>query len=301
MEDKRLVIAALPAFNEEHSIAKMVLGCRKYVDKVVVIDDGSFDATGEIAEALGATVVRHSENRGYGASLQTIFLTAREMGVDSMVVIDSDGQHDPKDIPKLLEPLENGADLVIGSRFINGKGGNVPVYRKVGMKVLDKATNISGGVRVSDSQSGYRAYSRLAIDKIQINGNDMSAGSEILLQVKDKDLKVEEVEINCDYNVKDASSQNPISHGVKVLVQILRDMEFRRPLYYFTVPGMIFTIIGLGMGINVYKWTVATGRLPIGPTLFMITAMLIGILSVFTGLILHSISRLLYEYSMDKK
>jgi len=285
----------MPAFNEEKYIARTIVGCRKYVDQVVVVDDGSIDATAEIAEALGAIVIRHQHNMGYGAALQTIFKTAREMDADAMVILDSDGQHDPAEIPKLLEPLNNGADLVIGSRFINGNGDSVPGYRKVGMKVLDKATNFAGGIQVSDTQSGFRAYGKKAIEKIRFNDNDMSAGSEILMQIKDHDLKVEEVEIHCNYNVEEASSQNPVSHGVKVLVQIIHDIELRKPLYYFTMPGIILMVVGLGMGVNFLEIWRTGGRLPFGPTLFMIMATLIGTFATFTGFILHTISRLLSE------
>jgi glycosyltransferase involved in cell wall biosynthesis len=211
----------MPAYNEERYIARMVLGCRKHVDEVVVVDDGSTDATAEIAEALGAHVIRHQQNQGYGAALNSCFTVARDMDVRRMVIIDSDGQHDPGEIPKVLGPLDNGADLVIGSRFLHGNvnNGRIPAYRKVGMKVLDVTTNLAGGIHVSDTQSGFRAYGKRAIEKIRISGNGMSAGSEILMQVKDNNLNVEEVEIHCDYNVKDASSLNPVSHRVKIFVQ----------------------------------------------------------------------------------
>lgn len=285
----------MPAFNEEKYIAKTIIGCGKYVDKVVVVDDGSSDATAEIAKALGATVISHPKNRGYGAALQTIFRTAREMNADSMVIIDSDGQHNPVEIPKLLEPLNNGADLVIGSRFLNGNGDNIPPYRKVGMKVLDEATNFVGGIHVSDTQSGFRAYGKKAIEKIRFKGNDMSAGSEILMQIKDHDLKFEEVEIHCNYNVEKASNQNPVSHGVRVLAQIISDIELRKPLYYFTVPGFVLMVIGLCIGINFLELWRTGGQLPFGPTLFMIMATLIGTFSAFTGIILHSTSRLISE------
>lgn len=294
-----LTIAAMPAHNEEHAIAKVVLDCKKYVDKVVVVDDGSTDATAEIAEALGAYVVQHQKNGGYGAAIRTCFETARELGADRMVIIDSDSQHDPAEILKLLEPLNNGADLVIGSRFINGNGENVPAYRKVGMKVLDVATNIAGGIDVSDSQSGYRAYGRKAIEKIMVKDNDMSAGSEILMQAKDHDLKFEEVEIHCDYDVEGASSQNPVSHGVKVLVQILRDMELRRPLYYFTVPGMVMAVFGLGLGLSFLRTFYLGGSLSFGPTLLMNMLTLVGTFMAFTGIILHSMSRMIYELKME--
>jgi glycosyltransferase involved in cell wall biosynthesis len=290
-----ITIAAMPAFNEEKHIAKTIIGCMKYVDKVVVVDDGSSDATAEIAEALGAIVIKHPENRGYGAALQTIFNTARDMNVERMVIIDSDGQHDPGEIPKLLQPLNNGTDIVIGSRFVNGNGKNVPAYRKVGMKVLDTATNIAGSINISDSQSGFRAYRRRAIEKIRIKGNDMSAGSEILMQMKDHDLKFEEVDIHCNYGVEKASKQNAISHGLKVMVHILGEIELRKPLYYITLPGLILMFAGLVMGYNSLELWRTGGQLPFGPTLFMMMATITGTFSVFSGLILHSVSRLLNE------
>lgn len=179
-----LIIAAMPAYNEGHVIAEVIIHCTKHVDKVVVVDDGSSDNTAEIAQSLGAFVVRHAKNLGYGAALRSCFYTAQELGADAMVVIDSDGQHNPDEIPKLLTPLKQGFDLVIGSRFIKGNGKNVPLYRKIGMKVLDAATYLAGGINATDSQSGFRAYGKKAIEKIQFNGDDMSAGSEILIQAK---------------------------------------------------------------------------------------------------------------------
>lgn len=155
-----ITIAAMPAYNEAHAIAEVIKGCKKYVDRVVVVDDGSTDNTVDIAESLGAYVVRHEINRGYGAALRNCFEAARNLGAGAMVIIDSDGQHDPSEIPQLLEPLKQGFDLVIGSRFVNGNGKNVPIYRKFGMKVLDVATYIAGGLNVTDSQSGFRAYGK---------------------------------------------------------------------------------------------------------------------------------------------
>ncbi len=296
-----VTIAAMPAFNEEKHIAKTIIGCRKYVDKVVVVDDGSSDATAEIANALGAIVIKHPENRGYGAALQTIFKTAREMNADKMVIIDSDGQHDPREIPKLLEPLNNGADIVIGSRFVNGNGKNVPAYRKVGMKVLDAATNIAGGISVSDSQSGFRAYRRRAIEKIRIKDNDMSAGSEILMQMKDHDLKFEEVEIHCNYGVEKTSSKNPMAHGFSVLMSILNNVGTKRPVAYLGLPGTILILIGVFYG----GWTIelysSTKILPIGNALISVMATIIGVFSVFTAIILYTITNFFEKMGLSKR
>lgn len=290
-----LTIAAMPAYNEERSIAKMVLGCKKYVDVVVVVDDGSSDATAEIAEALGAHIVRHPKNQGYGGALRSCFETARKLDAEKMVIIDSDGQHDPAEIPKLLEPLNDGADIVIGSRFCDGNGHNIPAYRKVGMKVLDTATNFAGGISVSDSQSGYRAYGKRAIGAIRISGNGMSAGSEILLQIKDNDLSFAEVPINCSYDVERASTQGPVKHGVGVLLTLLHDMELSRPLYYFTIPGIVLAALGIGMGLDFLRTFYLGGNLSFGPTLLMILLTIVGSFMALTGILLHSMSRLIHE------
>jgi glycosyltransferase involved in cell wall biosynthesis len=294
-----LTIAALPAYNEERSIVRMVLGCQKYVDRVIVVDDGSSDATAELAASARAHVVRHEWNAGYGAALRSCFETAREMGADRMVIIDADGQHDPDEIPKLLRPLERGVDLVIGSRFCRGNGQEVPAYRKVGMKVLDITTNFLGGLSVTDTQSGFRAYGKRAIDCICIDDDGMSAGSEILLQAKDNRLKVEEVEIHCSYAVEKASKQNPVSHGIKVLLILLQDMELRRPLYYFTLPGMIFAAVGIGIGLELLRVFYHGGQLSYGLTILMILTTLVGSFMAFTGIILHAISKLI-DQSMKR-
>ena len=191
-----MIIAAMPAHNEEGTIAKVVLGAKKqHVDKVVVVDDGSTDSTAEIADALGAMVVRHKENRGYGAAIRTCFETAKELDADIMVILDSDGQHDPSYIPEFIKALRtNGADVVIGSRFLTkNKLSPIPKYRIVGMKVLNLFTRLHG-TKTTDSQSGYRAYSRRAIEKIRVTNPDMGAGSEILTQAKDYNLKLKLVD-----------------------------------------------------------------------------------------------------------
>ncbi len=290
-----LTIAAMPAYNEAHAIADVILGCKRYVDKVVVVDDGSSDNTAEVAESLGAYVVRHVTNKGYGAALKNCFETARKLGASAMVIIDSDGQHNPDEIPKLLDPLKNGIDLVIGSRFVGGNGKNVPAYRKMGMKVLDAATYIAGGLNVTDSQSGFRAYGRKAIESIRLNGSDMSAGSEVLLQARDHKLKYTEVEIHCRYDLEDCSSEHPLIHGPKVLLQILKDMEYRRPLYYFSVPGMLMVTAGFVMGLKFVHDYFYGGSLSFGPTLLMMLFVQVGMFMAFTGIILHAVARMISQ------
>lgn len=287
------IIAALPAHNEENYIAKVILCCRELVDEVVVVDDGSNDATSDIANALGAIVVRHDKNKGYGAAIKTCFKVAKERNADIMVILDSDGQHDPRDIIKLVEHTYGGTDIVIGSRFMPNNGNSVPTYRKIGMKILDLATIRAGCEKVSDSQSGFRAYSKKAIEQIHIEGNGMSVGSEILLQAKEQDLKISEVPIICRYD-QGESSQNPISHGLNVLFGIFGRTVYKKPLL-FSLAGMLFLIFGGIIGIWSFESYIRTGNLPFGPTMILLLFIILGSLSIFSGLILHSMRNIVKE------
>ncbi|HJX69924.1 MAG TPA: glycosyltransferase family 2 protein, partial [Dehalococcoidia bacterium] len=140
--ERPTVIAAIPCFNEERFIGSIVLKTKKYVDRVIVIDDGSTDDTAQVASDAGATVYRHSRNLGYGAAIRTAYREARNLGVDVMLTLDGDGQHEPADIPQLLSPILNGeADVVVGSRFL-GQAEKPPFYRRLGQRVLTIATNL---------------------------------------------------------------------------------------------------------------------------------------------------------------
>lgn len=285
-----MIVAAIPAYNVESSIAKVVLRTRQKVERVIVIDDGSIDSTGEISEALGATVIRHRKNLGYGAALRTAFKTARELNATAMVMLDADGQHDPKEIPLLLRKIEEGFDVVIGSR-LSGKA-KIPRYRRYGISILNFAMR-RVHINVTDSQSGYRAYSRKALAHIHPTEEGMSAGVQILLQARTCGLKVCEVPIKCDYSVDKPSSVNPLSHGVGVLMSILGYIELSRPLFFFGLIGVCL----LGAGMVIAAWVLrifaASGYLPFGPTLLMILLIILAIFTLYTGIILHSVSKLL--------
>lgn len=292
----------MPAFNEEKCIAKTVLGCASYVDNVVVVNDGSTDATAMIATACGAKVIYHDKNSGYGAAIRSCFKAAKEMDVDAMVIIDADGQHDPAEIEKVFKPVLDGeADVSIGSRFMNGNEIKIPFYRKVGTKVLDIATNQGSGMNFTDTQSGFRAYSKNAISKIKINNTGMSAGSEILLQIKEHGLKVKEVPISCRYDIEDTSTHNPIVHGVTVLSNILTEIEYNNPLVYFVVPGVMLLGFGCATGVFVLSSYNTGGQLPFGPTLLMMMLSIIGTFAVFSGLMLHAMTRVVARINIANK
>lgn len=289
-------IAILPAFNEEVSIGSMVLHARQHVDHVVVIDDGSNDRTSEVATLAGAEVIRHPKNLGKGMALRTGFEHAGKNGCKVVITMDSDGQHDPDDIHKLISPILNEeADIVNGSRYMNDTDKNTPFYRRIGQNILDKATNLNAGLQITDTQSGFRAFARHTLPAFRFKSNGLAIESEMLMDAANAGFRIKEVGIGVRYDV-DSSSENPITHGLKVLANVIHDMELNKPLYYFTVPGAVFTLTGLGMGLSFLQRFYNGGGLMFGPTLLMILFTLIGTFMVFTGIILHTMSKMFNEY-----
>jgi glycosyltransferase involved in cell wall biosynthesis len=286
-DNSATIIAALPAYNEETYLAKIIPMIQSYVDLVIVVDDGSTDATSTISQQLGAYVIKHPENRGYGAALQTIFSSAREFNVDALVIMDSDGQHNPEDIETVLEPLLNGADVVIGSRFLDKTKNTIPKYRQIGMKMLDTATAAAGVENGIDTQSGFRAYGKKAISIINISGTGMSAGSEILIQIKDKNLRIVEVPIKVRYDIKDTSSQNPIKHGLLVLYNIIGMISYRRPLPAFGIPGFLLLFIGFFFGSWAITEYYATATFPFVLSMVSGVFVMMGLLLIIAALILN--------------
>ena len=285
------IAAILPAYNEDISIGSIVISTLKYVDNVFVIDDGSTDNTSEIAKLAGAEVISHPFNIGKGAALKTGFEAAKLF--DIIITIDSDGQHNPKDIPKLVTPIINGeADLINGSRYVNGNKKDTPSYRRIGQTVLDKATNLNGGLNITDSQSGFRAFARHTIPAFRFSRSDFAIESEMLMDAANAGLRVKEVEINVRYDV-DGSTKNPVSHGVGVLMRVINDLEFQRPLYYFTLPGVIIIIAGVVLGLMFFGDYLGGTNKSLLPTVLAIMMTLAGGFLAFTGIILDSMSRML--------
>lgn len=293
------IIIAIPAYNEEVAIGSVVARCKKYADLVVVVDDGSKDHTAEIARLVGANVITHEKNSGYGAAIKTCFEVARKRDAEAMVIIDGDGQHSPDDIPALIdEMIRSNADIVIGSRFVDGSGKmqKIPAYRKVGMRVLDTATQIGGsGSNVSDSQSGYRLYSKNAIKKIDFTNNSMAAGSEILIEAADKKLKISEVPIKVRYDIENTSSEHPVTHGFDVLSKIVSLIAHKHPLMFFGGSGVILLIVGIASGLFAEQLFLSIGYVSLFYTTFCVICILLAMFSMFTGLILQSIQSVIVE------
>jgi glycosyltransferase involved in cell wall biosynthesis len=285
------IVAAIPCFNEDRFIGSVVAKARKFVDTVIVIDDGSTDASAEVAHAAGAIVCRHQSNEGYGAAIRSALEKCRELDAEVAVTLDADGQHDPRDLPNLVEPvLEGRADIVVGSRFL-GKGNEAPFYRRVGQRILNAATNLTAGRKVGDSQSGYRAYSSRALHALNLSESGMSVSSEILLATRDCGLTVAEVPIAVSYSGK--SKRNPVGHGVSVLARILVLVSLRHPVSLFGIPGLALLAGGLVLGARVLNIYGTTNELAIGSALGTILLCLAGLLALFAALMLQAMKELL--------
>ena len=294
-EKKPTVMVAMPAYNEERRVANTISGVKPYADVVVVVDDGSKDKTVAVAEQAGAMVLRHKVNKGYGGALRTIFQTAKKYKPDILVIIDSDGQHNPADVPRFVAKVAEGYEVVIGSRFLTEESQKkIPGYRKLGMKVLDSATVMAmNGVHVSDSQSGFRAYTREAYNAVNISGNGMSAGSEILMQVSDRKLSIGEIPISVRYDLEDTSSQNPVRHGISVLMNLVRFVSIRRPMTFFGLGGSLVFVIGMGVCIWAVNIFLSSGAWPVTMTLVGGLIVIVSLLLMMTGLILYSITQMM--------
>lgn len=291
-----VIVAGIPAYNEEKSIAQVIIGAQKHVHVVIVCDDGSDDLTGEIAERLGAVVVRHKKNLGYGAALQSLFKEARALNADVLVTLDSDGQHDPSEIPLMVQPIETGAaEVVLGSRFLDDDGAaDMPTYRRLGIKIITKLANGSGKNGVSDAQSGFRAYGKVALELLNMSEKGMGASIELLREIKKSSLKVYEAPISCKYSRTgtETSTENPISHGIRLIMSVIRLVVEDRPLTFLGIPGLISLIIGTGFGFWMLNLFTQTRAIVTNIALGSITFILIGFFMISTAITLYAITRL---------
>jgi len=287
------VIAAMPLYNEEETIGTVVIQSLKHVDEVYCVDDGSFDSSARIARKLGAKVHYHRSNRGYGAALKSIFKYALEADAKALIILDSDGQHDPNDIPVLLEPIFAGdADFVIGSRFIEGGSGEeMPAYRKLGVKLITAASNLTTDLAVSDTQSGFRAFSNLALKKIRFDQDGMESTLEMLEQCNEMKLSVTEVPTIIRYDVPKGSRFTAMSHGFTVLSYALISLSQKKPFLAFGLPGAGLLTLGSAIGMRALnrfnEFTGASLDLTVGPGLTAAWLSMLGISLIFTGLVLQ--------------
>ena len=289
-----LKLVCIPAFNVEKTIGGIVKECLLHVDKVLVCDDGSTDNTARIAEENGAEVIKHEKNYGYGAALITLFDKAREKNADIMITLDGDGQHIPEFIPRLVAPLSyEGVDVVIGSRFLQGNS-NSPRFGKHGIKIVTSATNIGNNIKVTDAQSGFRAYSKRAIQSIHPTEYDMSAGAEILTKAVNKGLKLVEVPIVISYDGTDSKGPK-IPYGITVLMNVLKYMTVRHPIVFYGFPGIALVIAGTILGGQFIHAYLSHQTIYYGSLLGAIILFMLGAILAVTAVLLFAMSTLIKE------
>lgn len=181
--------AIIPAYNAAKTVAPVIAAARTSIDPVLVIDDGSVDATGDVARNAGAIVLRHERNRGKGAALKTGFAWILENGFDGVITLDADGQHLPAEIPKFIRAAEeSGADLIIGGRAHLFEG--MLPRRRNANRFSAWCISIAAGVKVSDSQSGFRFYSARLLREVQLRADGFDMESEVIVRAGRTGLRI---------------------------------------------------------------------------------------------------------------
>jgi|TARA_B100000678_G_scaffold131576_1_gene109956 glycosyltransferase involved in cell wall biosynthesis len=288
------ITIGIPAYNEEKNIALIITKLKKITDSIIVCDDGSTDMTSDISKNLGAIVISHKKNMGYGGAINSIFQKSKEINSDLLVTFDADGQHRVEDIEKVIEPIKNNdADLVIGSRFLNKKS-KVPNYRKIGIKVITQITNTSMKKKLTDSQSGFRAYNKQVLLQISPSDIGMGISTEILIKSSSKGLRIMEVPITILYS-GNTSTHNPVSHGTSVLLSTIKFTSIEHPLKFYGIPSLVFLIIGGMFTYLAVQYYVEIGRLSTNLTVIGAVTVLTGLVLLITAILLFSLVSVVKE------
>jgi glycosyltransferase involved in cell wall biosynthesis len=294
------VTVVLPAYNEETSIGSIVLLARIHSDNVIVVDDGSSDRTGEIARKAGVEVISHSTRKGKSKALETGFKAAADLGADIIVTMDSDGQHNPIDIPKVVAPILKGeAEMVNGSRYLNNLGKSSSFYRHIGKNVLSSSTKLNSGTNITDSESGFRAFAASTKNIFHFNAQSATIEREMLAEAGNSGIRVKEVEIGSFYNFND-SPKNPMKYILELLVKVMKDMDANKPLYYYSVPGFALATVGFYMGFKfLQSFFLGIDSLHLGPALLMVFLSLAGAYMTIRGIVIHSLSGAVRQTETD--
>ena len=289
------IAIGLPAFNEEKNIASIITQLKKKYTLIIVCDDGSSDLTSEIAKEMGAIVIRHNTNLGYGAAIRSLFLKANELNCDILVTFDSDGQHKISDIENVIKPIQNKeANIVIGSRFIGNVEGNLPTYRKLGIKAITNLVNSNTGNKITDSQSGFRGYDKITLETIVPSDSGMGVSTEILIKANKQNFKIIETPITILYKEK-ISSQQTLSHGTSVILSTMKFISIEHPLKFYGIPGILFLTVGLFFIMwTIHEFSIG-GSIITNLSIIGIGSTILGSIFVMTSILLYSVVSVVRE------
>jgi glycosyltransferase involved in cell wall biosynthesis len=289
---ERPTVVVIPALNEERFVGSVVLQARRYADLVIVVDDGSRDATAEVARAAGARVIRHAQNRGKGAALNTAFRYARLVAPRAVVALDADGQHRPGEIARVLAPVLSGeADIVVGSRYLGGRQ-DVPPARVWGHRLLTGLINGLSRTRVTDSQNGFRAFSPAAVDAITFSAGGFSVESEMQFLAQAHGLRLVEMPVTTLY--QDRPKRPLVAHGLLVLGGVVGLAGRYRPLVLLGGGGLGLLLAGAGWGLLALRFH-RLGLSIVLPAVLAGVLVALGLLLASAGITLHALRGLLVE------
>ncbi len=257
------VVITIPAFNEEKTIGSLIGRIHKalknkYKYKVLVVDDGSIDKTGKVAKSNGAIVFSHPKNYGLAETFRTEIEKSLELGANVIVHIDADMQYQPEEIPKLIKEVENGNDLVLGSRFM-GKIEYMPWINRFGNKAFSNVVSQVVESKISDAQTGFRAFTKEFAKKVVIRSDHTYTQEQIIRGVRNK-FRIKEVPIYFAKR-KDKSRliSNPISYALSAFINLLRISRDYKPLKLFGVVGIVIFFFGLLIGFYMIYLHLTTG------------------------------------------
>ena len=298
-EHKR-ILAVIPCYNEELSIGNVVSKTKLYVDEVVVVNDGSRDNTSQVAQEAGANVLVHKKNKGKSAAIRTGFQYALANNFEYVITIDGDGQHNPEEIPAVLKNvLENGHDISIG--FRSGVRTEMPLWRRIGKRVLDYTTSFGGGGKVTDSQCGFRAFNKKAVESLSrhMNGESFTAESEQLIKANQLGLEVGEAPITCKYKDLDTSTKTPTAHGVSVLSYVIWLVAQKRPLLFIGVPGFFVFLSGIILSIYTLQYYNQNHVFLISYAIAIAILLIIGAIALFMGVVLNVLPKIIKQVQQE--
>jgi glycosyltransferase involved in cell wall biosynthesis len=283
----RSIVACIPAYNEEMSIGGVIANVQRHVDTVVVCDDGSNDLTAQVAERMGAYVVHHTTNGGKGSALATLFRKAQDLHAGVVVTLDADGQHDADAIPHLIEPILQGHhDVVVGARW----NRDLPLYRRIGLGILNRLTGAVHPGFTQDTQSGFRAFSAKALPVVmEVASQQYGVETEQLARLADSGLNVGEVPVYIRYHgLSNTSKKHPFLHGLQLIRTVIGILTERRPLLLLGVPGVLATLIGLGL-FTYLLWLFNAAQY------FSLPIAVIGVCALGTGMTLVNAALILFS------